>query len=628
MSWLSNFDIYYWQEGTHFRSYDKLGAHPDKKGAWFGVWAPHADYVAVLGEFNDWDAGANPLTRVDGGLWEGHVKGAKTGQKYKYRISGPGFQADKTDPYAFAMEAPHHQGSANEGMSAIITDLESHDWGDAEWMKSRKGPESLKGPVSIYEVHLGSWRKKDDGYSLSYREIAEPLADHVEAMGFTHVELMPVAEHPYYGSWGYQVAGYYAPTFRYGHPEDLMYLIDYLHQRGIGVLLDWVPAHFATDPQALMFFDGSTLYEQDDAKMRYHPDWGTYVFDYGKPGVQSFLISNALFWLDCYHIDGLRFDAVASMLYRDYSRGQDWSPNFFGGRENLEAIELLKRVNIAVFDRFPDAMMVAEESTAWPGVSQPTYNGGLGFLYKWNMGWMHDTLEYMSNEPIHRKYHHHQLTFPLVYAFSEHYVLPLSHDEVVHGKGSLWGKMPGDAWQKAANLRLLYGHMYGSPGKKLLFMGSEFGQPSEWAHDHALEWHLTSEPLHGGVMRFLQDLNHLYRERSALWADVPGGFEWIDFGDHEQSVVSYLRKSDDEELIFVLNFTPVPRQNYRIGVPAEGFWKERLNSDADVYGGGGVGNHGGAESTPVPYHGRPASIVVTVPPLGMIVLEKGKSPAD
>ena len=628
MSWLSNFDIYYWQEGTHFRSYDKLGAHPDKKGAWFGVWAPHADYVAVLGEFNGWDAGANPLTRVDGGLWEGHVKGAKTGQKYKYRISGPGFQADKTDPYAFAMEAPHHQGSANEGMSAIITDLESHDWGDAEWMKSRKGPESLKGPVSIYEVHLGSWRKKDDGYSLSYREIAEPLADHVEAMGFTHVELMPVAEHPYYGSWGYQVAGYYAPTFRYGHPEDLMYLIDYLHQRGIGVLLDWVPAHFATDPQALMFFDGSTLYEQDDAKMRYHPDWGTYVFDYGKPGVQSFLISNALFWLDRYHIDGLRFDAVASMLYRDYSRGQDWSPNFFGGRENLEAIELLKRVNIAVFDRFPDAMMVAEESTAWPGVSQPTYNGGLGFLYKWNMGWMHDTLEYMSNEPIHRKYHHHQLTFPLVYAFSEHYVLPLSHDEVVHGKGSLWGKMPGDAWQKAANLRLLYGHMYGSPGKKLLFMGSEFGQPSEWAHDHALEWHLTSEPLHGGVMRFLQDLNHLYRERSALWADVPGGFEWIDFGDHEQSVVSYLRKSDDDELIFVLNFTPVPRQNYRIGVPAEGFWKERLNSDADVYGGGGVGNHGGAESTPVPYHGRPASIVVTVPPLGMIVLEKGKSPAD
>ena len=625
MSWLSNFDIYYWQEGTHFRSYDKLGAHPDKKGAWFGVWAPHADYVAVLGEFNGWDAGANPLTRVDGGLWEGHVKGAKTGQKYKYRVSGPGFQADKTDPYAFAMEAPHQQGSANEGLSAIITNLETHEWGDAEWMESRKGPENLQGPVSIYEVHLGSWRKKDDGYSPSYREIAKPLADHVEAMGFTHVELMPVAEHPYYGSWGYQIAGYYAPTFRYGRPEDLMYLIDYLHQRGIGVLLDWVPAHFATDPQALMFFDGSTLYEQDDAKMRYHPDWGTYVFDYGKPGVQSFLISNALFWLDCYHIDGLRFDAVASMLYRDYSRGNDWSPNFFGGRENLEAIELLKRVNIATFERFPDAMMVAEESTAWPGVSQPTYNGGLGFLYKWNMGWMHDTLKYMSEDPVHRKYHHHQLTFPLVYAFSEHYVLPLSHDEVVHGKGSLWGKMPGDSWQKAANLRLLYGHMYGSPGKKLLFMGSEFGQPSEWNHDAALEWHLTSDPLHGGVMRYLQDLNHLYRERPSLWADVPGSFEWIDFGDHEQSVVSYLRKSGEDELLFVLNFTPMARHNYRIGVPDEGFWRERLNSDADVYGGSGVGNHGGTESTPIPYHGRPASIVVTVPPLGMIVLEKGKA---
>ena len=624
MSWLSDTDPYYWQEGTHFRSYDKLGAHPDEGGTWFAVWAPHADYVAVIGEFNGWDASAHPLTRVDGGLWEGYAEGARPGQKYKYRIAGPGFQADKTDPYAFQMEPPHHQGSPNEGMSAIIADLESYDWKDDEWMASRNGPGSLKGPVSIYEVHLGSWKKKADGYSMSYREIAEPLAEHVEAMGFTHVELLPVAEHPYYGSWGYQVSGYYAPTFRYGSPEDFMYLVDYLHRRGIGVLLDWVPAHFATDPQALMFFDGGTLFEQDDPKMRYHPDWGTYVFDYGKPGVQSFLISNALFWFDRYHIDGLRFDAVASMLYRDYSRGNDWSPNFFGGRENLEAIELLKRVNIAVFDRFPDALMIAEESTAWPGVSQPTYNGGLGFLYKWNMGWMHDTLAYMSEEPVHRKYHHSQLTFPLVYAFSEHYVLPLSHDEVVHGKGSLWGKMPGDAWQKAANLRLLYGHMYGSPGKKLLFMGSEFGQPREWAHDHALEWHLTSEPLHGGVMRYLQDLNRLYRERPALWADVPGSFEWVDFGDHEQSVVSYLRRGGGDELLFVLNFTPVPRHNYRIGVPEEGLWKERLNSDAEVYGGGGVGNHGGAESVPVPYHGRPASVVVTVPPLGMVVLERGK----
>lgn len=620
MSWLNDDDLKRWQEGSHFDSYSKLGAHPADGGTWFAVWAPHADRVAVLGEFNAWSSDAHPLKRTDAGVWVGFVDNARPGHHYKYRLQRGYYTVDKTDPYAYAMEPPSSGGSAMAGLASIVVDM-TYDWQDAEWMATREGPEGMNKPLAIYEVHLGSWRKKADGYSLSYREIAEPLADYVQEMGFTHVEFLPLMEHPYYGSWGYQVVGYYAPTYRFGTPHDLKYLVDYLHQRGIGVLLDWVPAHFATDPQGLVFYDGSTLYEYDDPQMRYHPDWGTYVFDYNKPGVRNFLISNALFWLKEYHIDGLRFDAVASMLYRDYSRGHRWSPNIFGGRENLEAIDLLKRVNEAVYSEVPDAIMVAEESTAWPGVSQPTYNGGLGFLYKWNMGWMHDTLAYMSQDPVHRRYHHDNLTFPLVYAYSEHYTLPLSHDEVVHGKGSLWGKMPGDAWQKAANLRLLYGHMLGSPGKKLLFMGGEFGQEREWSHDTQLQWELLDDPLHHGIQAWLRDLLALYREEPALWNEQPGGFEWVDFGDRDQSVICYERRSGDRVLIFVFNFTPVPRHNYRIGVRYGGTWRERLNSDAADYGGSGVGNLGGVESHPVPYHGRPESVILTLPPLGVLVLE-------
>ncbi len=617
MSWLTEEDIWRWESGTFFDSYRKLGAHPDEEGTWFCVWAPHADAVSVLGAFNNWNPEASPLERYGGGLWAGYVPGARPGHTYKYRIRHGFYQADKTDPYAFAMEPP--TGSPIEGLASIITRLD-YNWHDEAWMRQRKGPASLYGPVSIYEVHLGSWRHKRPGESFSYREIAEPLADYVEEMGFTHVELMPVMEHPYYGSWGYQIVGYYAPTFRYGKPQDLMYLIDYLHQRGIGVILDWVPSHFAADPQGLVFFDGSTLFEYDDPKMRYHPDWGTYVFDYNKPGVRNFLISNALFWLEYYHADGLRVDAVASMLYRDYSR-KEWTPNIFGGRENLEAIDFLKKLNETVYLHFPEAMTIAEESTAWPGVSAPTYNHGLGFLYKWNMGWMHDTLSYMRRDPVHRKYHHDELTFSLVYAFSEHYILPLSHDEVVHGKGSLWGKMPGDDWQKAANLRLLYGHMWGHPGKKLLFMGGEFGQYHEWNHDVQIEWHLLDKPFQRGIQAWVRDLNHLYRIHPALWHDGPEGFEWIDFSDRDQSIICYLRKNAGRMLLFVLNFTPVPRMHYRVGVPLGGPWREVLNSDAVAYGGSGLGNLGRVEAIPEAWHGRPFHLSLTLPPLAAIVLE-------
>ena len=432
-------DMHAWDAGTHFDAYRLLGAHPDKEGVWFSVWAPYADSVSVIGDFNEWNATKHQLELKGAGIWQLYIPALDIGTRYKYHIVRGSYVVDKTDPYAFAMEAPATWGSDTEGLASIVTDLEQHEWGDQNWMASRKGPTGVNEPLSVYELHLGSWMKNEQGMSLGYRQIAKPLADYIEKMGFTHVEFMPVMEHPYYGSWGYQVVGYFAPTFRYGSPEDLMYLIDYLHQRNIGVILDWVPAHFATDPQGLVFFDGSTLYEYDDPKMRYHPDWGTYVFDYNKPGVRNFLISNALFWLDKYHVDGLRFDAVASLLYRDYSR-DDWSPNMYGDRENLEAIDFLKKVNEEAYLRFPEVLMVAEESTAWGGVSKPTYDHGLGFLYKWNMGWMHDTLLYMSKDPVHRKYHHNDFSFPLIYAFSERYMLPLSHDEVVHGKRSLWEK--------------------------------------------------------------------------------------------------------------------------------------------------------------------------------------------
>ena len=618
-SWFTSEEIQQLQEGAFYRSYEKLGAHLDKNGAWFAVWAPGASAVSVLGAFNDWDPDAHPMRRRRGGVWEKRVRGVQSGQHYKYRIARDGYSVDKTDPYAFAIEPPAPGGDASSGLASLVCDRD-YAWGDEEWMGRRKGPDSLDRPVSIYEVHLGSWRKRGL-YSLGYREIAEPLADHVERLGFTHVEFMPVMEHPFYGSWGYQVAGYFAPTFRYGAPADFKYLVDYLHQRGIGVLLDWVPAHFATDPQALVFFDGGTLYEYDDPAMRYHPDWGTYVFDYNKPGVRNFLISNALFWLDEYHMDGLRFDAVASMLYRDYSRGADWTPNMFGGRENLEAIDLLKKVNEMAYTHETEILMIAEESTAWPGVSKPTYDGGLGFLYKWNMGWMHDTLEYMEKDPVYRKHHQNLLTFPLLYAYSEHYILPLSHDEVVHGKGSLWGKMPGDDWQKAANLRLLYGHQIGHPGKKLLFMGGEFGQTSEWDHDHAIDWDALKDPLHEGIMAWVQDLYALYRTHPALWNDRPEGFEWIDFGDADDSVISYIRRGAGRTLVFLFNFTPVPRTNYRIGMPAEGCWRELLNSDAQRYGGSGVGNLGHVDTESIPFHGRNQSVVGTLPPLAVAILE-------
>jgi 1,4-alpha-glucan branching enzyme len=612
-----------WQEGRFSDSYTVLGAHPNKQGTWFTVWAPHAERVAVVGTFNGWDPGACPMKREEAGLWSVFVRGVGPGAGYKYHIERGGGAWAKSDPYAFHMEPPTAGGSPVAGLASFVTDL-SYDWGDDDWMASRKGPGTLTEPVSIYEFHLGSWMHKAPGESFSYREIAEPLADHVERFGFTHVELLPVMEHPYYGSWGYQVVGYFAPTYRFGSPQDLMYLVDYLHRRGIGVLMDWVPAHFATDPQGLATFDGAPLFEYDDPRMRRHPDWGTFVFDYGKPGVQNFLLSSARFWLDRYHVDGLRFDAVASMLYRDYSRGE-WTPNVYGGRENLEAIAFLQRVNEEVYRHHPEALMIAEESTAWPGVSQPVYSGGLGFLYKWNMGWMHDTLTYVSKEPVYRPYHHQQLTFPILYAFSEHYVLPLSHDEVVHGKGSLWGKAPGDAWQKAATLRLLYGHLVGSPGKKLLFMGSEFGQTREWSHDRPLDWPLLGDPLHAGLMRWTEDLFRLYRRHGALHDDAHEGFAWVDFGDRAHSIASYLRKGRGRTLLFVLNATPVPRPNYRIGVPAEGLWREVLNSDARTYGGSGLGNHGGVEATPVPYHGHPVSLVLTLPPLGVLVLEASEA---
>ncbi len=617
--WLSNEDLYFWDQGELTKSYERLGGHLQEDGAWFAVWAPHADTIHVIGDFNDWQAEAYPMQRTGSGCWECFVPGASRGQRYKYRIRHGLYTADKCDPFAVQMEPPVSQGSSVQGLSAVLNPLQ-YDWQDEAWMNQRDGAATLQKPISIYEVHLGSWQHKEYGTSLSYRELAGALADHVSGLGFTHIELLPVAEHAFYGSWGYQVVGYFCPTYRYGSPEDLMFLIDTLHQRGIGVIVDWVPAHFATDPQGLVYYDGSTLFEYDDPKMRYHPDWGTYIFDYGKAGVRNFLISNALFWLDKYHIDALRVDAVASMLYRDYSR-DEWSPNMYGERENLEAIDVLKKTNEAIYSHFPGAFTIAEESTAFQGVSAPTYDQGLGFMYKWNMGWMNDVLDYMCEDPVHRRYHHNLLTFSFVYAFSEHYILPLSHDEVVHGKGSLWDRMPGDEWQKAANYRLLLGHMFGHPGKKMLFMGSEFAQTQEWNHDHSLNWDLINSPLHGGILRLVKDLNTLYLECPALWNDGPDGWSWV--GEHvNDSILVYERKQGSESIVFALNMTPVPRENFRIGVDKEGLWHERLNSDASLYGGSDMGNMGRVESMPVPCHGRPSSIVVTLPPLAFLVLQK------
>ena len=615
---LTSDDLYYWDQGALLKSYEKFGGHLRDGGAWFAVWAPGADAVHVVGDFNEWDPRANPMRRV-GHCWETFISGAHAGQRYKYQIQRGSYKADKTDPFAFRIEPAEPKGSSTTGLASILTDL-TYPWQDELWMTRDAGPASLHQPISIYEVHLGSWRHKDAFESFTYRELAEPLADYVERLGFTHVELLPVAEHAFYGSWGYQVLGYYAATYRYGTPQDLMYLIDTLHQRGIGVLLDWVPAHFATDPQGLVYFDGTPLFEYDDLKMRHHPDWGTCVFDYGKPSVRNFLLSNALFWFDKYHIDGLRVDAVASMLYRDYSR-EDWTPNYFGGRENLEAIQLLKETNEAIYSHFPQAITIAEESTAFPKVSAPTYDKGLGFMFKWNMGWMHDLLKFIQEDPVHRKYHHSRLTFSFHYAFSEHYVLPFSHDEMVHGKGSLWQRMPGDDWQKAANMRLLLGHQFGHPGKKLLFMGSEFGQREEWNHDAELNWATLEHPLHGGMTRWVTDLNTMYRMCKALWSDEEENWSWI--GEHtDDGTLAYQRSNGPDQLVVVLNLTPVPRSDRRVGVPHEGWWLELLNSDALGYGGSGWGNMGSVEAAPVPWDGYPFSVVLTLPPLSIVFFQK------
>jgi 1,4-alpha-glucan branching enzyme len=621
---LTDHDVYLFREGSHARLYDKLGCHlaPDGKSAQFAVWAPNAEAVSVIGEWNGWDPGANPLAvRSDGsGVWEGKVAGVTRGQAYKYRIHSQvgGHVVDKADPFGFYSEHPPATGSRAWTLE--------YEWNDAEWMKTRAARNGLDSPMAIYELHPGSWRRKD-GEFLSYRELAHALAEYMNWMGFTHVELMPITEHPFYGSWGYQTTGYFAPTARYGTPQDFMYFVDHLHQQGLGVILDWVPSHFPTDAHGLAYFDGTHLYEHADPRQGFHPEWGSSIFNYGRNEVRGFLMSSGMFWLDKYHLDGLRVDAVASMLYLDYARKEgEWIPNRYGGRENLEAIDFLRKMNEAAYRDHPDIVTIAEESTAWPMVSRPVYVGGLGFGMKWNMGWMHDNLSYMKEDPINRKYHHGKLTFSLIYAFNENFVLPLSHDEVVHGKGSLIGKMPGDSWQQFANLRALYGYMWAHPGKKMLFMGGEFGQRREWTHDGELEWWVNERPEHAGVQRFVKDLNRVYREEPALYqVDFSWeGFEWIDASDALSSVISFLRKPKPgagAPLLVVCNFTPLPRSNYVVGVPQPGFWREIVNSDAHDFGGAGWGNLGGVESAPVGAHGRPNSVSLTLPPLSTIILK-------
>jgi 1,4-alpha-glucan branching enzyme len=621
---LAENDLYLFNEGSHFRLYEKLGAHTmavdGQVGFYFAVWAPNAKQVSVIGDFNTWDKSSHKLSpRGKSGIWEGFIPELSKGSVYKYHIiSHQGkYEVDKRDPFAFYNEIPPRTAS-------MAWDLD-YTWGDQIWMAKRHENNALDDPISIYEVHVGSWRRVPDqgNRSLNYRELAPILTQYVQQMGFTHVEFLPIMEHPFYGSWGYQITGYFAPTSRYGTPQDLMYLVDYLHQHGIGVILDWVPSHFPDDEHGLGFFDGTHLYEHADPRKGLQPDWNSLIFNYGRDEVRSFLLSSALFWLDKYHADGLRVDAVASMLYLDYSRKEgEWIPNKYGSRENIEAIAFLRRFNEEIYKSYPDVQTVAEESTAWPMVSRPVYVGGLGFGMKWDMGWMHDTLQFMSKDPIFRKYHHNSLTFRTIYAFSENFVLPLSHDEVVHGKGSLLGKMPGDDWQKCANLRLLLSYMYAQPGKKLLFMGGEFGQWREWQHDESLDWNLLVYPRHTSIQKWVEDLNRLYRTEPTLHElDCnPAGFEWIDCNDNERSTISLIRKanSSDDIVLVVLNFTPVPHHNYRVGVPRGGFWKEILNSDANLYGGSGQGNLGGVEASPVPFHGRNNSINIVLPPLAAV----------
>jgi 1,4-alpha-glucan branching enzyme len=624
-SLISPFDLHLFNEGTHSHLHDKLGAHlsHDPEGAFFAVWAPNADTVSVIGDFNGWDKTANGLyPREQSGIWEGFIPGVKHGAHYKYYVHSKVTRAgaDKADPFAVYSESPPRQAS-------IVWDLD-YQWGDEGWMANRREANHRQAAWSVYEMHLGSWMRvpEDENRWLSYRELAPRLADYVSRMGFTHVEFMPVMEHPLYQSWGYQVTGYFAPTSRYGTPQDFMFLVDYLHQNGIGVVLDWVPSHFPSDEFGLQNFDGTHLFEHADPRLGVHPDWGSSIFNYGRNEVRGFLLSSALCWLDRYHADGLRVDAVASMLYLDYSRkAGEWIPNKFGGNENLDAVDWLRRFNIEVYKEQPDVQTVAEESTAWPLVSRPTYVGGLGFGMKWDMGWMHDTLFYMEREPVHRKFHQQNLTFRMLYAFGENFMLPLSHDEVVHGKGSLISKMPGDEWQKFANLRLLYSWMFAQPGKKLIFMGGEFGQWHEWDVEKSLDWHLLDQPMHGGLRLWVGDLNRILREEKALHElDFdPAGFSWIDANDTENSVLSLIRRgrSSDDLLVAVFNFTPVPRTNYQIGVPKAGRWLELLNSDAPLYGGSGQGNLGGVDAAPVSMHGHLHSVTLTLPPLGALFLK-------
>lgn len=626
---LTDFDLHLIGEGTHYKSYEKLGAHVMEidgiKGVHFAVWAPNAKSVSVVGDFNNWDAKKHRMHLLgNSGIWEIFIPDLDEGELYKFEITSKynEYKEQKADPFAFFFEV-------RPKSAAIVYNIENkHKWQDNEWMEARKNKNWLESPIAIYEVHLGSWMRvpEENNRFLTYKELSEKLIPYVKEMGYTHIELLPITEHPLDASWGYQTIGYYAPTSRFGRPEDFMYFIDKCHQNGIGVIIDWVPAHFPKDAHGLGFFDGTCLYEHEDPRKGEHRDWGTLIFNYGRYEVANYLISNALFWLDKYHIDGLRVDAVASMLYLDYSRKPgEWLPNIYGGNENLEAIAFIKKFNEVVHKYHPGILTIAEESTAWPSVSKPTYLGGLGFSMKWNMGWMHDTIEYFSKDPIYRKYHTDKLTFSMIYAFSENFILPFSHDEVVYGKRSMLNKMPGDDWQKFANLRTLYAYMYGHPGKKLLFMGSEFGQWNEWNFDNSLDWHLLQYEPHQKLKRFVKDLNHLYKSEPALYElDFSWqGFEWIDFHDSESSIVSFIRKAkhSDDLLVFVLNLTPVTRFGYRIGVPRGGFYREVLNSDSEIYWGSNQGNAGGVYADRVPMHGREYSLNLTLPPLSAVIFK-------
>lgn len=625
---LGEMDIYLFNEGTHYDIHKKLGAHVkvigDVPGVHFAVWAPSAQRVSVVGDFNNWDGRVHQMRKLlPSGIWEIFLPGVHEGAHYKFEIRGEhGDVFLKTDPYAFFAQHGLETG-------CMVFDLGRYQWSDEEWMRTRPQIDSYNAPMSIYEVHIGSWQRipEDGNRSLSYRELGDRLIPYVKEMGFTHIELMPVMEHPFDGSWGYQVVNYYAPTSRFGNPDEFRNFVDRCHQEGIGVILDWVPGHFPKDAHGLARYDGSCLYEHEDPRMGEHQDWGTLIFNYGRNEVKNFLIGNALFWLEEYHVDGLRVDAVASMLYLDYSRKQgEWIPNCFGGRENLEAIDFLKRCNEVCYERHPGVALIAEESTAWPSVSRPTYNGGLGFGFKWNMGWMNDSLRYISKDPIHRRYHQGEITFSMLYAFQEHFILVLSHDEVVHGKGSLINKMPGDDWQKFANCRMFLAWMWAHPGKKLIFQGIEFGQFTEWKHAFSLDWHLTEHHFHKGLSRLMQHLNWLYTHEPSFYEldDSYDGYEWIDFSDADNSVWSFMRKSrSGESILFVVNATPVVRGGYRVGVPRPGFYEEILNTDAETYGGGNVGNHGGVQAhEDWSWQNQPHSIEINIPPLSVVAFKR------